>query len=103
MRDGISAVLIIFRFSPGLLATRDRARPRSYVRRRRSSTTHSSAEGIIRANEHRIIYIYIYIGKGLEEVRERGGSPVVVWDTGVSKVKSAGVSRLNLGLILLVT
>lgn len=101
MRDGISAVLIIFRFSPGLLATRDRARPGSYVRRRRSSTTHSSAEGIIRANEHRIIYIYI--GKGLEEVRERGGSPVVVWDTGVSKVKSAGVSRLNLGLILLVT
>lgn len=37
-------------------------------------------------------------------MRERGGSPVVVvWDTRVSKVKSAGVSRLNLGLILLVT
>lgn len=74
-----------------------RSRSSSFVR----SSSHSSAEGIIRANEHRIIYIYI--GKGLEEVRERGGSPVVVWDTGVSKVKSAGVSRLNLELILLVT
>ena len=46
------------------------------------------------------IYIYIYRKRWK---RERGGSPVVVWDTGVSKVKSAGVSRLNLGLILLVT
>lgn len=94
--DGINNLLHLARI------TRDRVRPRPTFGRR--SSTHSSAEGIILANEHREENIYIYIGRGLEEVRERGGSPVVVvWDTGVSKVKSAGVSRLNLGLILLVT